>query len=476
LDAGLIANEDAINGSAAEWSMLSFFGRMTYNYKEKYLFEANLRYDGSSRFPEGNKWGMFPSFSVGWRANEEEFLKDYKWLDNLKLRASWGKLGNQNIGNYPYQRTYTLGIDYLFGTSKMQGLASTKEVDDKIKWETTTTTDVGLDLTIFEKLNFTADYFIRLTDDILVAMDIPATLGGKNSPVVNLAMVQNKGWELAASYKDFIGDFSWNAGVNVTRVDNEVIKYFGEVRSGGDFIVTEGYPYLSMYGYVANDLIRSQEQLDQLNAKARELSGDPSAWYINNATAPGDILYEDLDGNGIIDSNDRQVIGNTIPRFTYGLNLGAAYKGFYFSALFQGLSNYSGYVSGEFVFPMNVNLDRGYITQDWADNHWSAENPDNSTLPRLIAKDKYSLNYSYFSSFWQHDLSFIRLKSVQFGYNLPKSVLNKLSLTQARIYFNGENMLTFSKYKAWDPERSQDATGVPYPNIKTMNIGVQVSF
>lgn len=476
LDAGLEPLDAAINGSAAKWSMVSFFGRVAYNYNQKYLFESNLRYDGSSRFAEGNRWGLFPSFSFGWRANEEDFLKDVKWLDNLKLRASWGKLGNQNIGYYPYQQIYSLGIDYLFGANKAQGLASTREVNSDIKWETTTTVDVGLDLTIIKKLNFTADYFNRLTDGILVPMDIPATLGGKRSPVVNLAEIRNKGWELAASYQDFFGDFSWNAGFNVTLVDNKVTKYLGEVRSGGDYIVAEGYAYKSMYGYVANDLIRSQEQLDQLNAQARELSGNPNAWYINNATAPGDILYEDLDGNGIIDSNDRQIIGNTIPRFTYGFNLGAAYKGFDFSALFQGLGNYDGYISGRFVYPMAVNLDRGYITQDVADNHWSAENPDKSTLPRLIAIDAYRVNYSLFSSFWRRDLSFTRLKSLQFGYSLPESVLNKVSLTKARIYFNGENLFTFSKYKAWDPERSQDETGVGYPNIKTMSFGIQLSF
>jgi TonB-linked SusC/RagA family outer membrane protein len=475
LNAGL--DNPQVGGSASEWSLVSFFSRLNYTYKGKYLFEGNVRYDGSSRFKEGNKWGLFPSFSAGWRISEEGFLQDVAWLDNLKIRASWGELGNQNIGNYPYQTSYTLGQNYSLGGNVTSGIASTAVVNSDIKWETTTSSNVGVDATLFGKLNVTAEYFHRLTDGILIGMNIPKTMGDKSNPVVNLAEVVNQGWELSANYQDNLGDLTFSLGFNVSNVQNEVTKYQGEVRSGGNFVTWEGYSFQSMYGYVADGLIRSQEELDALNAKARELSENPAAWYITNKTQPGDVKYKDLDGNGIIDSNDREVIGNTIPEYTYGFNLNLDYKGFDVTTLLQGVYGRDTYLGGVGIFPIGVNGDRGMFPYKWVTDRFIPSDEStwaNATLPRVVQPSTTPDNYR-FSSFWKQDASYLRVKTIQLGYTLPNTA--SFGIERLRLYVNGENLFTFTDFDGFDPDRSATATGITqYPLQKTISAGVQVTF
>ena len=462
-----------VGGNASEWALLSYFGRLNYDFAGKYLFEANIRYDGSSRFKEGNKWGSFPSFSVGWRASEEEFLNDIVWLDNLKIRGSWGKLGNQNIGDYPYQATYTFNQNYTFGGNIYSGIANTSLVDSDISWESTTTSNIGFDITVFEKLSVTADYFNRLTEDILTRMKVPKTLGDKANPTVNFASFLNTGFEVTANYRDKIGDLTYNVGFNVTQVTNEVTKFLGEIQDLGNFITQEGLPYQSMYGYVADGLIRSQEELDELNATAKELSGDPTAIYLN-AAHPGAIKYRDLDNNGIIDSNDREVIGNTIPKYTYGFNFSVEYKGFDVKSLFSGIAGKDGYLTGSGVIPFGASGDRGQLPAKWVNSYWSEERPD-ADLPKLWHVSTYAPN-TYFSTFWKQDASFLRLKSLQFGYSLPKSIISKAAIQNVRLYINGENLFTWTKFDGYDPERGITDTGINYPNVKTVSTGIQVTF
>ncbi len=464
-----------VTGTASEWALISWFGRLNYDYKSKYLFEANIRYDGSSRFKKGNKWGIFPSFSAGWRVSEENFMSDVDWLDNLKLRLSWGKLGNQNIGAYPYQTTYSLGQNYTMGGAVTSGIASTAIVNTNIEWESTTTSNIGIDATLFGKLNITAEYFDRLTDGILINMKVPKTMGDKTDPIVNLAEVRNNGWEFSANYRDKLGDLNYSVGFNISNVTNEVTKYQGEVRSGGDFVTWEGHPFNSMYGYVCEGIIRTQEELNQLNENARQLSGNNSAYFINNKTKPGDLKYKDLDGNGIIDSKDRKIIGNTIPKFTYGFQLNLSYKQFDFNALFQGVKDRDSYLGGVGVFPMGVNGDRGQIPSKWVNNRYIPSDQStwqSASLPRIVNIGNHRKNYE-FSTFWKQDASFLRVKSIQLGYTLPKIK----GIDKARIYLNGENLFTFTDFEGYDPERSQTATGISrYPLQKTISFGVQVSF
>lgn len=470
---GVGVENDNVSGSANEWAMLSYFGRLNYDFSGKYLVETNLRYDGSSRFKKGNKWSAFPSFSLGWRMSEESFLADQAWLDNLKLRASWGKLGNQNIGNYPYQATYDLKQNYSFGGNMYSGVANTSLVDSDITWETTTTTNVAIDATIKNRLSFTAEYFVRDTEDILTAMTVPATLGAKKNPIVNYASFRNIGLEFSANYKDKIGDLSYQIGFNITYVDNEVTKFRGEIQDLGNFITQEGLPFNSMYGYVADGLIASAEELEELNNKAKEVTGDTDAEYILGAS-PGVIKYKDLDGNGIVDSNDRQVIGNVIPKYTYGFNIGAQYKGFDFKALFSGVEGKDGYLGGAGIVPFGVNGDRGQVPQKWVNSYWTAENTT-AALPALWNPSKYKKN-TYFSTFWMQDASYLRLKNIQVGYSLPKLLLDKLKIEKMRFYVNGENLFTWTDFEGYDPERGMTQTNINYPNLKTVTLGVQLTF
>uniref|UniRef100_UPI0032171760 TonB-dependent receptor n=1 Tax=uncultured Draconibacterium sp. TaxID=1573823 RepID=UPI0032171760 len=481
LNAGL--EDPQVSGTASEWTLMSGFGRLNYDYKGKYLFEANIRYDGSSRFNQGKKWGAFPSFSAGWRMTEEEFMSDIAWLDNLKLRASWGKLGNQNIllggyqNYYPYQTVYTLGQNYTMGGSVTSGIASTAVVNSDIEWESTTTTNIGVDATLFGKLNVTAEYYNRLTDGILIGMQIPKTMGNKTNPVVNLAEVQNYGWELSANYQDNLGDLKYSLGFNISNVNNEVTKYQGEVRSGGSFVIWEGHSFRSMYGYVCEGIIRTQEELDDLNAKAKELSGNDKAYFITNKTRPGDLKYKDLDGNGVIDSNDREIIGNTIPKYTYGVSLGLEYKGFDFNALLQGVAGRDSYLDGVGIFPMGINGDRGQIPTEWVTDRFIPEDPstwETATLPRIVNIGSHQDNYK-FSTFWKQDASFLRVKSVQLGYNVPNT--KAFGVDRIRVYVSGENLLTFTNFEGYDPERGQTATSITqYPLQKTISMGAQITF
>jgi len=477
-----------VSGTASEWALISYFGRANYDFNSKYLFEANLRYDGSSRFREGKKWGIYPSFSAGWRISEETFMKNIESIDNLKIRASWGKLGNQEIGIYPYQGVYALNQNYTFGGSVAPGIAQTTVPNPDIEWETNTSSNLGIDLGFGKgKFDLTGDYFFRKTDGILVQLPIPATLGAKSPPYQNLAQVKNNGWEISGSYHEKIKAVNFSVGFNLTHVVNEVSKYMGDVPYySGPFIIREGLPMYSIFGYKNTGIIRSQSELDALNANARNLSGNASAFYITNKTAPGDLQYEDRltkdtngDGipdaaDGVINSDDRQVIGNTVPEYMFGFKLAAEYHGFDLNALFQGVYKVDTYLgSGAGVSPFGVNGDRGQTPAKWTD-HWTSNTP-NAPLPRLTNIKGYNWN-DQASSFWMQDGSFLRLKSLQLGYNFPKTILSKFSLEQLRFYLNGENLLTFTKFPGWDPERNQLETEIVYPNLKTISLGVQVTF
>ncbi|MGV8138924.1 MAG: TonB-dependent receptor [Mangrovibacterium sp.] len=476
-----------VGGSASESGLISYFGRLNYDYESKYLLEGNLRYDGSSRFRKGKRWGLYPSFSAGWRISEEGFMSGIGWLDNLKIRASWGRLGNQEIGLYPYQSVYSLNQNYTFGGSVASGIAQTAVANSDIEWETTTSGDFGIDATLFNgKLNVTADYFHRLTDGILVQLPIPATLGDKDAPYQNLAEVKNTGWEFAASYADKIGKLKFSVGFNLTQVQNEVTKYLGDVPFySGPFIIREGLPMYSVFGYEYSGIIRSQTELDELNANAGRISGDPGAYFITNKTAPGDLKFKDqltvdtnADGipdasDGKINSDDRAVIGNTIPKFMYGLNITANYKGIDLAALFQGVQEVDGYLSGAGVMPFGVNGDRGQTPSKWTDR-WTTNNPD-ASLPRLTNNRGYTWN-DQTSSFWMQDGSFLRLKSLQIGYSLPQSLLSAIHVDRVRFYVNGENLFTWTSFDGWDPERSQRETEITYPNVKTVSFGAQITF
>lgn len=466
---GINAGLELIGGGGTinEWTMQSYFGRLNYNYKDKYLFEANIRADGSSRFKDGNRWGYFPSFSAGWNITEEDFMKNVKGLNLLKLRASWGKLGNNRIGDYPYQSTYALNQNYSFNGQVNSGIAQTVLTNENIRWEETTTTDIGIDASFFDgKLSLTADYFVRRTDDILTQLPIPQFLGAKAEPIVNLASMENKGFELMLGYRGSIGDLRYNVSANVTQIHNEVTDYFADIVTGG---IQIGHPFDSYFGYEVVDIFRTDEQLTNA-ATHRAFTKLGDLEFRDQLTLDTDGDGTPDAGNGVIGTEDRVIIGNRIPKYTFGGNFGLNYKGFDFSMLFQGVAKRDRNTWDWMITPMNW-VDKGVIPQRWVDNEWTPNNP-NAILPRMANESQQFIIET--SDFWVKDVSFLRVKNVQLGYDLTHSALKTDALSMFRIYISGENLFTFTNEEwGFDPETDNVRS---VPNVRTITLGLNVAF
>ncbi|WP_207531865.1 SusC/RagA family TonB-linked outer membrane protein [Desertivirga arenae] len=458
LDAGSTAQQ--VTGTTEPVKLLSYFGRLNYNFSEKYLFETNFRYDGSSRFGKGNRWGFFPSFSAGWRISQEEFLKDVAFISNLKLRASYGKLGNQRIGLFRYIPTFGLGQNYNFNGTTVGGAAITQLNDATISWETTKMSDIGLEGSFFKNaFTFEIDWFNKITDDILRQTTIPAQVGNLTGPLQNIGKVSNKGIEVTLGYKNKIDQFRYGIDANVTYLTNRVVSIRGQRYFSGNTVIEEGSPIDSFYGLEALGIFQSSE----------EVAASP---FQNAGTKPGDLKYRDIDGNNVIDNNDRVAIGNSIPKYTYGFSLNAGFKGFDFSAIFQGLEDVDTYLTGNLAQPYKNGAG---VTREWLTDSWTPENP-NARLPRLTTSNGYPQNFLT-SSFWVRDASYLRLKNVQLSYTVPKRISSKAGMSTLRIYVNAQNYLTFSNFKFSDPERLLTRGDIiEYPNAKTITAGVNVSF
>jgi TonB-dependent starch-binding outer membrane protein SusC len=467
LNAGSAANMRN-SGTASEWALRSFFGRVNYSYAGKYLLEGNVRYDGTSRFPEDNRWAIFPSFSAGWRISEESFIGDnYSWIDNLKLRASWGILGNQNIGNYPYQRLITLGKDYPFGGVRYPGAYMAAIANREIEWEKTEMTNVGLDFTILNnKLDFVIDYFNKYTSGILYNISVSRVLG-MGSSEVNAGEVKNTGFEILASYNETIGGFRFNITPNLSIIRNEVMKIANaEVDINQGLFV--GEPLGAIYGYVADGLFVDETDIEEY----------PSQPY---GVDPGFIRYKDISGpegvpDGQVDPEyDRTVIGTAFPKINYGLNVGASYANFDFSVQFQGVAGNENYLPGSYQQTAFVN---GGTAQRWQmENRWTQENPDrNSTYPLMLIGSNNGLRF--ISTYWLRDAGFLQVKNIQLGYNFPAELLSSIGIQSSRIYISGENIYRFDNYyPGWDPEMgSGGGNGQFYPNTATYSIGMRVNF
>lgn len=458
-------------GNKYQWRMLSYFGRINYAFMGKYLAEVNLRADASSRFAKGNRWGYFPSFSAGWRLGEESFIKNLGIFDNLKVRASWGKLGNQNIGSesnsdyFPYLTVLTQDYanSYNFANTLAPGAAVTGLVDPLITWETTTTTDIGLDLGFLKnRLNIEADYFVRKTSDIIVQLPIPTILGGLTAPFENVGEMKNTGLELNVNWQDRIGasDFTYSIGGNLTYVNNEVTKFRGGKSPDQLYLIREGYSYKTLYGFI-------QEGVYQTNEEAKQHMY--SNGYLPTA---GDLKYKDVNGDGKLDYKDKQEIGNTIPKFTYGINGSVAWKNFDLSFQFSGVAGVHGYFQNAWTEPLGIS--GGSITERWR-NAWTKENPS-SELPLIKVNDTWNRQQS---SFWACNMSWFKLKNLQLGYTLPTPVANKMFLQKCYVYLNATDVFTLvsSKYEGFDPERDTFADGYGhYPIPRVFSIGLNLSF
>jgi TonB-linked SusC/RagA family outer membrane protein len=449
-----------VTGTSGRSKLISYFGRFNYNFSEKYLLEANFRYDGSSRFADGKRWGFFPSFSAGWRISEENFLKDSEVISNLKLRASYGKLGNQSIPLFSYVDAVTLGENYNFNGNIVSGAAITRLSDPDITWETTNMADIGLEGSFFNNsLTFEVDWFSKETSNILRQVSIPAQIGNLTGPFRNIGAVSNSGIEFTLGYQNKINDFKYSLSANVTYLKNEVVDINGEKYYSGNTIIQEGSPVNSFFGLQAEGIFQN----------AAEIKGHA---FQNAGTQPGDLKYRDVDGNGTVDNNDRVVIGNSIPKYTFGFALSGGYKNFELSAIFQGISNVDTYLNGNLAMPFKNGAG---VTQEWLTDSWTPEQP-NAPLPRLTTANGYPANFQT-SSFWIRDASYLRLKNIQLSYSFPKRILHWAGAKQLKVFVNAQNYLTFTDFKFSDPERNLTRGDlIEYPNAKTLTAGLNVSF
>ena len=456
INAGNRANERT-GGAASHWALQSVFGRVTYNYDERYLLEGNVRRDASSRFAEGNRSGVFPSFSAGWRISEEGFMEQYSSLiDHLKLRASWGQLGNQNIGLYPFAAFMALGggaQDYTFGGANAPGAALNSMANSSIQWETTETTDVGLEFNLWGKLDVSADYYVRRTKDILLALNIPQTLG-LSAPFQNAGEVMNKGYELMVNYRNKVGELNYSIMLNYSDVRNEIIDMRG-IENTGLTVNREGYPIGSFFGYVDQGLFQSQEEVDN------------HADQFGNI-APGDIKYKDIDGDGMINDRDLDVIGSPIPRHTFGARFNADYKGFDLSIFLQGVGKADGYLYGQGIMPFYL----GGTVQEQHKDRWTPTNTD-AAYPRLAWNQT---NNEQNSSFWMRNAAYLRGQNIQVGYTFSEEVLDPLNINGLRVYLSGRNLFTIHDfYEGYDPEAPVSSGGW-YPQMATYTMGLNVNF
>jgi TonB-linked SusC/RagA family outer membrane protein len=463
------------SGNTNEWALMSYFGRLNYGYAGKYLFEGNIRYDGSSRFANGYKWGLFPSFSAGWRFSSESFMQDVSWLTNGKLRASWGELGNQSgLGsNYPFALTVATNQYTVFGGTLNPGYAPVNYALNDITWESTQMIDFGIDLSFFEsKLDVTFDWYKKDTRDILLNVAIPGVMGYANSPRQNAGSVENKGWDLTISHSNTKGDFYYKVTGILSDVHNKITEFGGlPPQISGVHVRQVGDPIDAVYGYVADGFFSSF-------AEAR---AHPVAQF--GKLQGGDIKYidqltVDTDGDGVMDAGDnritgtdRVVLGNPIPRMTYSLDLYTSYKGFDFTVFLQGVGIRDGYVSGWLAYPF---ANASTVLVQHLDR-WSEANPNpNAAYPRLSI-NQHS-NNTQPSSFWQVSAAYFRLKNIQLGYALPNEILKNKNIAGVRFYANANNLFTMSKMPlGMDPE-SPETVQNSYPLIATYTFGVEVKF
>ncbi|HTF17757.1 MAG TPA: TonB-dependent receptor, partial [Chryseolinea sp.] len=493
IDAGQPDPTRLASGGTSQTSYVSLLGRVNYSFKDRYLLTANIRRDGSSVFTSANKYAVFPSFSAGWRISEENFMKSNNFIDDLKLRASWGQVGiDGSLGIGTEYSTIASGYKYNFGHTVVNGMMGNRVANPSLKWETVTQSDVGIDVGLFDnRLSVTADYFVKRYENMITKKALPIYAGMVSdawyedviSQPINSATVENKGLELAVSYQNRTsGGFAYSIGANMTTFKNSVIKLEEDIIGGGvgntdpgNLTRTkQGRSIGEFYGFVTDGIFHTQAEVDAANA----LSPEAGVYYQSVGTAPGDIRYKDLDGNNTITDADRAYLGSPLPDLSYGFSGNFEYKGFNLDILFQG-------VHGNMI--MNVNR---YVLESSTDgenkaigmvNRWTETNPD-SNFPRAIATDPN--NNDRASDRYLEDGAYLRLKNIQLGYTLPKAITQKLRLSNVKVYLAAQNLWTVTNYSGYNPDigtatQNNTSYGIDntiYPNSITflggLNIGL----
>ena len=459
-----------------EHTMASMFGRLSYNYDERYMVQATVRRDGSSRFGPNNKYGIFPSFSAGWNVMNESFMEDTRdWLSNLKIRFSWGKNGNDNIDDFGYTSLTAMGNNVLFGKDaiKWNGSKASRLSNPDLRWEESEQTDIGIDLGFFNgALTASIDYYIKKTNGMIIEMPIPSYVG-ETKPLGNVGDMENKGVEFELGYKWNIGDAHFSVKGNATYLKN-TLKNLGndtgyidldgiQGLSGGGTRGSNGQPFPYFFGYKTDGVFQNVAEVQAYVNKDGNL--------IMPDAVPGDVRFVDVNGDGQITADDRTNIGNGTPDWTYGLNLNADWKGFDFNIFFQG-------VAGNEVFDGTFRSDVSSGNYpSWMLGRWTGEGTSNK-YPRLALGDDTNWQVS---DLYVCDGSYFRLKNITLGYTLPQNLTRKVCIERLRIYFQAENLATWTKYWGFDPEISSGATSLGvdrgiYPQARTFTIGANISF
>ena len=450
------------DGDETHWALLSGFMRLNYAYASKYLFEANFRADGSSRFSSRNKWGIFPSFSIGWRITEEDFMKEQNLFSNLKLRASWGQLGNQNgLGLYDHIAQYVVDGYYPFKNELAQWAKLSQLPSETRSWETVEMKNIALEMGFLDnRLTVTGEYFHKRNKDMLVNIEVPSVIG-IDVPTGNYGELVVKGWEVSIGWRDQIKDFNYFVSFNLADRKDKLVDYGVEYTgfTAGVDQKVQGYSIGSIFGFETDGYFQTSKEAQEAPAFNRAIQD------------AGDIRYIDQDGDGKISApNDLVYLGTTQPRYEFSFHLGGSWKSIDFSALFQGVGKRNFYLAGEVFQPFRDSWSNYSYT--YFSDYWTPENP-NALLPRLYAGTKH--NYQY-SSHWLQNAAYIRLKNLQVGYTLNPEWTRKVKIEKLRVYFSGENMFEFSKmFRYFDPELNKVA-GYMYPIMRNYSLGVNVVF
>lgn len=474
---GLAANadRDAAGAPSVDATLASIFARASYNYDERYMLQVTVRRDGSSRFGPNNHYAVFPSFSLGWNLTNEKFMnKRPNWLTTTKIRLSWGKNGNENIGNFKYTVLTSPGNNAIFGSSEnvINGVKASGLANPDLKWEESEQLDFGLDFGFFNNaLTFTADYYKKKTNGMLMEMNIPFYVG-EAKPIGNVGKMENSGIELEAAYKFRVSDWNFRVSANASYLKNKLIEYGNEsgwenldsFQGTGDISRAEnGKPFPFFYGYKTAGIFQNTDEVKAYKNDKGEL--------LQPTAVSGDVRFVDVDDNGIIDANDRTDIGKGMPDWTFGFNLGVSWKNFDLNMMWQGTAGNDIYDATRRTDIATSNL------PSWMLNRWTGEGTSNR-IPRFVQGD--NVNWQS-SDLYVYDGSYLRLKNIQLGYTLPAALTQKVFISSLRFYVAAENLFTFTKYHGFDPEISSGGTSLGidygvYPQARVWTIGASLSF
>lgn len=474
---GLAENGDRdAAGAPTETSTLaSLFARASYNYDERYMLQVTVRRDGSSRFGANNHYAVFPSFSLGWNLTNEKFMQRRPdWLTTTKVRLSWGKNGNENIGNFRYTVLTSAGNNAIFGASEsvINGVKASGLANPDLRWEESEQLDLGLDFGFFNNaLTFTADYYKKTTNGMLMTMNIPSYVG-ESKPIGNVGKMENSGLEMEIAYKFNVADWNFRVAGNATYLKNKLIEYGNDsgwanldAFQGAGTIsrAQNGKPFPYFYGYKTAGIFQNY---DEINAYTNAEGG-----LIQPNAVPGDVRFVDVDGNGVITEDDRTDIGKGMPDWTFGFNFNASWKNFDFSMMWQG-------TAGNDIFDATRRTDISASNlPSWMLERWTGEGTSNR-IPHFVLGD--NVNWQS-SDLYVYNGSYLRLKNIQLGYTLPQSITSKAFISSLRVYVAAENLLTFTQYHGFDPEISSGGTSLGidygvYPQARVFTVGLNLNF